>query len=120
MKQQSEMDPINALQHLTNQGTRNPMPAQMMTMGNVGNQMPMANANANPNVLQNLINVSHDDDANLNETNESNFYSVFVNFFLFFSNELAKLKCSLCRISEVRHRIQWPTPWQITCKMQTQ
>lgn len=50
------MDPINALQNLTNQGTRNPMPAQMMAMGN---QMNMANnANTNPNVLQNLINVS--------------------------------------------------------------
>ncbi|XP_031618871.1 mediator of RNA polymerase II transcription subunit 15 [Contarinia nasturtii] len=53
-KQQSEtMDPINALQHLTNQGTRNPMPGQMMAMG--GNQMQMGN-NTNPNALQNLIN----------------------------------------------------------------
>lgn len=56
--QQSEaMDPINALQNLTNQGTRNPMPAQMMNMGNqigVGN----VNPNTNANVLQNLINVS--------------------------------------------------------------
>lgn len=55
-KQQSEaMDPINALQNLTNQGTRNPMPAQMMAMGN---QMGMGNANTNPNVLHNLINVN--------------------------------------------------------------
>lgn len=54
MAQQS-IDPINALQNLTNQGTRNPMPAQMMAMGN---QMGMGNANANPNVLHNLINVS--------------------------------------------------------------
>lgn len=60
--QQSEtMDPINALQNLTNQGTRNPMPTQMM---NMGNQMGMGNVNVNPNpnpnvnVLQNLINVS--------------------------------------------------------------
>lgn len=56
--QQSEaMDPINALQNLTNQGTRNPMPTQMM---NMGNQIGMGNVNANPNVnvLQNLINVS--------------------------------------------------------------
>lgn len=57
MAQQSErmVDPINALQNLTNQGTRNPMPAQMMAMGN---QMGMGNANTNPNVLHNLINVS--------------------------------------------------------------
>lgn len=56
-KQQSEaMDPINALQNLTNQGTRNPMPTQMTQM--MGNQMGMGNANVNPNVLQNLINVS--------------------------------------------------------------
>lgn len=48
------MDPINALQNLTNQGTRNPMPPQMMGMGN---QMGMGNANPNANVLQNLINV---------------------------------------------------------------
>lgn len=56
--QQSEaMDPINALQNLTNQGTRNPMPAQMMNMGNqIG--MGNVNPNANANVLQNLINVS--------------------------------------------------------------
>lgn len=55
-KQQSEaMDPINALQNLTNQGTRNPMPTQMMAMGN---QMGMGNANPNANVLQNLIHVS--------------------------------------------------------------
>lgn len=55
-KQTEAMDPINALQNLTNQGTRNPMPTQMMAMGN---QMNMANnANANPNVIQNLINVS--------------------------------------------------------------
>lgn len=48
-KQQSEaMDPINALQNLTNQGARNPMPAQMMNVGN----------NPNANVLQNLIHVS--------------------------------------------------------------
>lgn len=58
-KQQSEaMDPINALQHLTNQGTRNPMPAQMMAMSN---QMGMGNTNSNPNVLQNLINVCSDE-----------------------------------------------------------
>lgn len=50
------MDPINALQNLTNQGTRNPMPAQLTQM--MGNQMGMGNANVNPNVLQNLINVS--------------------------------------------------------------
>lgn len=57
--QQSEaMDPINALQNLTNQGTRNPMPAQMMNMGNqIG--MGNVNPNANANVLQNLINVSY-------------------------------------------------------------
>lgn len=54
-KKQEAMDPINALQNLTNQGTRNPMQPQMMGMGN---QMGMANANNNPNVLQNLINVS--------------------------------------------------------------
>lgn len=53
--QQSEaMDPINALQNLTNQGTRQPMPPQMM---NMGNQIGMGNVNTNPNVLQNLINV---------------------------------------------------------------
>lgn len=46
-KQQSEtMDPINALQNLTNQGARNPMSSQMMNAGN--NQNPA-------NVLQNLI-----------------------------------------------------------------
>lgn len=51
------MDPINALQNLTNQGTRNPMPAQMMNMGNqIG--MGNVNPNTNANVLQNLINVS--------------------------------------------------------------
>lgn len=50
------MDPINALQNLTNQGTRNPMPNQMMPMGN--QPMGMGNANPNANVLQNLINVS--------------------------------------------------------------
>lgn len=56
-KQQSEaMDPINALQNLTNQGSRNPMPNQMMPMGN--QPMGMGNANPNANVLQNLINVS--------------------------------------------------------------
>lgn len=57
--QQSEaMDPINALQNLTNQGTRQPMPQQMM---NMGNQIGMGNVNQNPNanVLQNLINVSY-------------------------------------------------------------
>lgn len=54
-KQQSEaMDPINALQNLTNQGTRNPMPTQMMA---IGNQMGMGNTNPNTNVLQNLMNV---------------------------------------------------------------
>lgn len=47
-KQQSEaMDPINALQNLTNQGARNPMPNPQM-MGN----------NPNANVLQNLIHVN--------------------------------------------------------------
>lgn len=58
--QQSEaMDPINALQNLTNQGTRNPMPAQMMNMGNqIG--MGNVNPNTNANVLQNLINVSYE------------------------------------------------------------
>lgn len=53
-KNKKEVDPINALQNLTNQGTRNQMPAQMMAMGN---QMGMGNANTNPNVLHNLINV---------------------------------------------------------------
>lgn len=53
------MDPINALQNLTNQGTRNPMPAQMMGMGN---QLGMGNSNVNPNILQNLINVSEAND----------------------------------------------------------
>lgn len=48
------MDPINALQNLTNQGTRNPMPTQMMA---IGNQMGMGNSNPNTNVLQNLMNV---------------------------------------------------------------
>lgn len=42
-----KVDPINALQNLASQGTRNPMP-QMM---NMNNQMAMGNANANPNVL---------------------------------------------------------------------
>lgn len=58
--QQSEaMDPINALQNLTNQGTRNPMPPQMMNMGNqIGMGMGNVNTNPNVNVLQNLINVS--------------------------------------------------------------
>lgn len=48
------MDPINALQNLASQGTRNPMP-QMM---NLSNQMVMGGGNANPNVLQNLMHVS--------------------------------------------------------------
>lgn len=53
------MDPINALQNLTNQGTRNPMPTQMMNMGNqIGMGGVNVNANPNVNVLQNLINVS--------------------------------------------------------------
>lgn len=55
------MDPINALQNLTNQGTRNPMPTQIMNMGNqlgMGNVNVNVNANPNVNVLQNLINVS--------------------------------------------------------------
>lgn len=57
IQQPEAMDPINALQNLTNQGTRNPMPTQMM---NMGNQLGMGNVNTNPNVnvLQNLINVS--------------------------------------------------------------
>lgn len=49
------MDPINALQNLASQGTRNPMP-QMM---NLSNQMVMGGGNANPNVLQNLMHVSY-------------------------------------------------------------
>lgn len=52
-KQNEAMDPINALQNLASQGTRNPMP-----MMNMGNTMGMTNANANANVLQNLIHVS--------------------------------------------------------------
>lgn len=48
------MDPINALQNLASQGTRNPMP-QMM---NLSNQMVMGGGNANPNVLQNMMHVS--------------------------------------------------------------
>lgn len=47
--QKKQMDPINALQNLTNQGARNPMPTgQMMNMGN----------NPNASALQNLIHVS--------------------------------------------------------------
>lgn len=49
------MDPINALQNLASQGTRNPMPSQMMGLGNT---MGVANPNANANVLSNLIHVS--------------------------------------------------------------
>lgn len=52
-KQNEAMDPINALQNLASQGTRNPMP-----MMNMGNTMGMTNTNANANVLQNLIHVS--------------------------------------------------------------
>lgn len=50
-KQHEAMDPINALQNLASQGTRNPMP-QMMNMNNA---MGMANTNPNVNVLQNLM-----------------------------------------------------------------
>lgn len=46
-------DPINALQNLASQGTRNPMPGQMMPMG----AMNPSNVNPNANVLQNLIHV---------------------------------------------------------------
>lgn len=46
--QKKQMDPINALQNLTNQGARNPMPTGQMMMGN----------NPNASALQNLIHVS--------------------------------------------------------------
>lgn len=45
--QKKQMDPINALQNLTNQGARNPMPTGQMMMGN----------NPNASALQNLIHV---------------------------------------------------------------
>lgn len=55
-KQQPETmpDPINALQNLATQGTRNTMPSQMMSLGGMG---PVS-ANQNANVLQNLIHVN--------------------------------------------------------------
>lgn len=48
-------DPINALQNLASQGTRNPMQPQM-SMGMGGPMGPGGNPNSN--VLQNLIHVS--------------------------------------------------------------
>lgn len=48
-------DPINALQNLASQGTRQ-MPSQMMPMA--GGTMAANNAPPNANVLQNLIHVS--------------------------------------------------------------
>lgn len=47
-------DPINALQNLASQGTRQ-MPSQMMPMA--GTAMTPNNAPPNANVLQNLIHV---------------------------------------------------------------
>lgn len=47
-------DPINALQNLASQGTRQ-MPSQMMPMA--GGTMAPNNAPPNANVLQNLIHV---------------------------------------------------------------
>lgn len=56
-KQQPEAmpDPINALQNLASQGTRNPMPTQMM---GIGDSVGPGNANPNANILQNLIHVT--------------------------------------------------------------
>lgn len=111
-KQQSEaMDPINALQNLTNQGTRNPMPTQMtQMMGNqMGNQMGMGNANVNPNVLQNLINVS------LCELVQ-NICGKFSSVFTLFSNEVDK--CNQCPTFAVQCQMLWQTPCLIRCKTQ--
>lgn len=47
-------DPINALQNLASQGSRNAMQSQMMSMGG---PMGPAGSNQNTNVLQNLIHV---------------------------------------------------------------
>lgn len=56
----SMQDPINALQNLASQGTRNPMQSQMMGIGGQMNPMggPQPGPGNNSNVLQSLIHVS--------------------------------------------------------------